>query len=78
MRLGTDPRNGRFLAIVLLLIAVLLGYLLLVHWWFVAPALDISAQMQDLREQQQRARRQRGAQRAARTCACSRDIHGAR
>ncbi len=54
MRPATDPRNGRFLAIVLVLIALLLGYLLLVHWWFVAPDLAISAQMQDLREQQQR------------------------
>ncbi|MGH8041687.1 MAG: type II secretion system protein GspM [Rudaea sp.] len=54
MRPATDPRNGRFLAIVLVLIALLLGYLLLVHWWFVAPDLAVSAQIQDLREQQQR------------------------
>lgn len=54
MRLASDPRNGPFLAVVLLLIAVLLGYVLLVHWWFVAPDLAIAAQMQDLREQQQR------------------------
>ena len=54
MRLAADPRNGRFLAIVLLLIAALLGYLLLVHWWFVAPDLAIASQVQDLREQQQR------------------------
>lgn len=54
MRRANDPRNGRFLAVVLLLIAVLLGYLLLVHWWFVAPDLAIAAQMQDLRAQQQR------------------------
>ncbi|MHB8448049.1 MAG: type II secretion system protein GspM [Rudaea sp.] len=54
MRRANDPRNGRFLAVILLLIAVLLGYLLLVHWWFVAPDLAIAAQMQDLREQQQR------------------------
>ena len=54
MRRANDPRNGRFLAVVLLLIAVLLGYLLLVQWWFVAPDLAIAAQMQDLRAQQQR------------------------
>ncbi|MBS0571397.1 MAG: hypothetical protein JSS28_12360 [Proteobacteria bacterium] len=54
MRLANDPRNGRFLAVILLLIAVLLGYVLLVHWWFVAPDLAIAAQMRDLREQQQR------------------------
>jgi len=53
MRPATDPRNGRFLAVVLALIAVLLGYLLLVHWWFVAPDLAIATQMDDLREQQQ-------------------------
>lgn len=54
MRLQPDPRNGRFLAVVLLLIVVLLVYLLGLHWWFVAPQLAISQQMQDLREQQQR------------------------
>lgn len=54
MRLASDSRNGRFLAVVLLLIAVLLGYVLLVHWWFVAPDLAIASQIQDLREQQQR------------------------
>ena len=54
MRLANDPRNGRFLAVVLLLIAVILGYVLFVQWWFVEPDLAIAAQMQDLREQQQR------------------------
>ena len=54
MRMAPDPRNGRVLAVILLLIAVLLGYVLLVHWWFVAPDLAIAAQMQDLRDQQQR------------------------
>lgn len=54
MRLAPDARNGRFLAIVLALIVVLLGYLVLVHWWFVAPDLSIAGQMQDLRDQQQR------------------------
>ena len=49
-----DARNGRFLAIVLTLITVLLGYLVFVHWWFVAPHAEIADQMQDLREQQQR------------------------
>jgi len=54
MRLMPDARNSRFLAIVLTLIAALLGYLVLVHWWFVAPHAEIAGQMQDLREQQQR------------------------
>lgn len=54
MRLVPDARNGRFLAIALLLIVALLGYFVLVHWWFVAPDLAIAGQMQDLRDQQQR------------------------
>jgi general secretion pathway protein M len=49
-----EARNGRFLAIVLTLIAALLGYLVFVHWWFVAPHAEIAGQIQDLREQQQR------------------------
>lgn len=53
MRAQPDARNGRFLAIVLLLIVVLLVYLLGLHWWFVAPQIAISEQMSDLREQQQ-------------------------
>ena len=54
MRLQTDTRNGRFLAIVLLAIVLLLVYLVGVHWWFVAPQLAISEQMNDLRDQQRR------------------------
>jgi general secretion pathway protein M len=49
--------RGRFLAVVLLAIAVVLGYLLGVHWWFTARHLDIGAQMGDLREREQRFRR---------------------
>ena len=56
MRLTPEPRNGRFLAIVLLLIVVLLVYLVGVHWWFVAPHAAIAEQVGDLREQQQRFR----------------------
>jgi len=50
------PKDGRFLAVVLLLIVVALFYLVFVHFWFIAPHLEISAQMQDLREQQARYR----------------------
>jgi len=56
MRLLPEARNSRFLAIVILLIVVMIGYMLCVHWWFVAPHLDIASQMNDLREQQQRFR----------------------
>ncbi len=53
MRLLPDsPRYQRFVAIVVLLIALLLGYLLFVHWWFVAPHLAINDQRADLAEQQ--------------------------
>lgn len=51
-----QPRDGRFLAVVLLLIVLLLVYLLGVHWWFVAPHLQYAGEMQDLREQQLRYR----------------------
>lgn len=50
--LPESPRNQRFLAVVLLLIAVLLIYLLFVHFWFVAPHLAISDRRNDLLEQQ--------------------------
>lgn len=48
------PRDGRFLAVVLLLIVVLLVYLVGVHWWFVAPHMQLSAEMRDLNDQHQR------------------------
>ncbi|HET8897272.1 MAG TPA: type II secretion system protein GspM [Rhodanobacteraceae bacterium] len=48
------PTDGRPLAVGLLLAVLLVGYFLFVHWWFVAPQLDIAHQMTDLREQQQR------------------------
>lgn len=51
-----QPGDGRFLAVVLLLIVLLLVYLLGVHWWFVAPHLQYAGEMQDLREQQLRYR----------------------
>ncbi len=46
-----QPKDGRLLAVVLLLIVLLLIYLVGVHWWFVAPHLQFSSDMQDLREQ---------------------------
>ena len=56
MRLLPEANNGRLLAVVLALIVAMLVYLLGVHWWFVAPHLDVMSQMGDLREQQQRFR----------------------
>jgi len=42
---------------VLLLITLVLVYLLGIHWWFVAPHIEIAGQMRDLREQQARFQR---------------------
>lgn len=53
-RLDLRPKDGRLLAVTLLLIVVLCVYLFGVHWWFVSPHLDYYNQMGDLREQQQR------------------------
>lgn len=55
-RFDLRPRDGRFLAVTLLLIVLLLIYLIAVHWWFVAPHAQISAEMSDLREEHQRYR----------------------
>ena len=51
-----QPKDGRFLAVVLLLIVLLVVYLVGVHWWFVAPHMQFRADMQDLRDQQLRFR----------------------
>ena len=44
------PRERRVAAIALLLLALLLGYVVLLHWWFVAPLQQISREMADLRD----------------------------
>jgi general secretion pathway protein M len=48
------PRDRRIAAIVLLLLALLLGYFVLLHWWFVAPLQQIGGEMADLRDTQTR------------------------
>ena len=50
------PKDGRLLAVVLLLIVLMLIYFIGIHWWFVAPQLQFRADMEDLREQQLRFR----------------------
>ena len=52
--LKLSPRDSRIAAIGLLLLALLLAYFLLLHWWFVAPLRDVAAQMDDLRDTQSR------------------------
>lgn len=44
------PRDSRLLAVGLLLLVLLLGYFLLLHWWFVAPLEHIRSEMGDLRD----------------------------
>ncbi len=51
-----QPKDGRLLAVVLLLIVLMLIYLIGIHWWFVAPHMQFASDMQDLREQQLRFR----------------------
>lgn len=51
-----QPKDGRFLAVTLLAIVLMLIYLVGIHWWFVAPQLQFAHDMQDLREQQLRFR----------------------
>ncbi|MFC5741420.1 type II secretion system protein GspM [Dyella tabacisoli] len=48
------PRESRIAAVGLLLLVLVLGYFLLLHWWFVAPLRSMSADMADLRDTQSR------------------------
>lgn len=52
MRMLPPPGEGRLLAIVLFAIAVLGGYFLLVHWWFVAPHAAMASEIGQLKEQE--------------------------
>lgn len=53
MQILPSADSGRFLAVTLLAIAVLLAYVLGVHWWFTARHLEIGSEMGGLREQEQ-------------------------
>ncbi|GAB3028223.1 MULTISPECIES: type II secretion system protein GspM [Oleiagrimonas] len=48
------PVESRVLAVFLALLTLALAYLLLVHWWFVAPQLGMADQMQQLRADEHR------------------------
>ncbi len=48
--LTLKPRESRIAAIVLLLLAVVLAYFVLVHWWLVAPLNRIDDEMAQLRD----------------------------
>lgn len=48
------PAERRAAALLLVVPALALAYLVLVHWWFVAPQLRLSSQMDDLRADEHR------------------------
>ncbi|MGF6493777.1 general secretion pathway protein M [Luteibacter sp. 621] len=48
------PGESRIAAILLLLVVLVVGYFVLVHWWFVAPQLAMADDMNDLRDTQRR------------------------
>lgn len=48
------PAESRIAAVLLLIVALALGYVALVHWWFVAPQWAMADEMADLRDTQRR------------------------
>ena len=52
MRLPSDPRQSRILAVGLLLALLVLAYFVGLHWWFVAPHMALREQAIELREQE--------------------------
>ncbi len=48
------PRDQRLLAVALAVAALALVYVLTLHWWFVAPMQQVSADMHELRDTQSR------------------------
>jgi general secretion pathway protein M len=48
------PREARIAAVLLLLLALVIAYFALLHWWFVAPMLSVNGQMSELRDTQSR------------------------
>lgn len=45
-------RRGQALALALLAVVLMAGYLLFVHWWFTAPLMQARAELIELREQE--------------------------
>ena len=48
-----QPSADRWRVLGAVALALLVAYLLLVHWWFTAPMLDMGQQIEDLRDQEQ-------------------------
>jgi general secretion pathway protein M len=44
------PMQSRSAALALALVALALAYFVLLHWWFVAPLMNVDGQMHDLRQ----------------------------
>ena len=53
-RVKLNARDSRLAAIGLLLLVLVLGYFVLLHWWFVAPLQQMNSEMSDLRDTQSR------------------------
>lgn len=64
MQMLPSPEQGRFLAVVMLVIAILLAYLIGVHWWFTARHIEIAGEIAELRERELRFR-EKAAERPA-------------
>jgi len=45
-----NPRDSRIAAVLLLLLALVLAYFVLLHWWLVAPLRQLHGEMADLRD----------------------------
>ena len=56
MKLLPDARHSRPLAVLLLLIALILAYVLFAHFWFVSPLLDSRTELIELRDEEARHR----------------------
>jgi general secretion pathway protein M len=56
MKLLPDAKHGRPLAVLLLLLALFLVYVLFAHWWFVAPLMDSRTELIELRDEEARYR----------------------
>lgn len=49
-------RRGRVYAVLLLVLAAVLGYGLFVHWWFMAPLIEARSELLELRDREQQLR----------------------
>ena len=52
MQLLPPPGKGRPLALILFAIVVIGGYMVFVHWWYVAPHLAMNSEISQLKEQE--------------------------